>query len=125
MPFACAVFFPGVCAPGAEHLRDSEPLVGILEKHKADDGKRYAAVCAAPAVVLASNGLLPESGGATCYPAPKFREQLKDPVDEAVAVTGSVTTSQGPGTSLEFALELGEQLFGKETRDKIQAEMLL
>lgn len=109
--------------PGAEHMRDSKGLISILEKQKAA-GKYYAAVCAAPAVVLASNGLLNE-GGATCYPAPQFREKLVNPVDDRVAVTGVVTTSQGPGTSLEFALELGEQLFGKETRDKVQKEMLL
>ena len=104
-------------------MRDSESLVAMLKKQKSA-GKRYAAVCAAPAVVLASNGLL-EDTGATCYPAPQFREKLSNPVDDKVAVTGMVTTSQGPGTSLAFALELGEQLFGKETRDKIQHEMLL
>ena len=104
-------------------MRDSKSLVSILEKQKAA-GKKYAAVCAAPAVVLASNGLL-EDPGATCYPAPQFREKLADPTDDKVAVTGAVTTSQGPGTSLAFALELGEQLFGKETRHKIQKEMLL
>lgn len=109
--------------PGAEHMRDSKTLVSILEKQKGA-GKRYAAVCASPAVVLASNGLL-EDPGATCYPAPPFREKLTDPTDDAVAVTGMVTTSQGPGTSLAFALELGEQLFGKEKRDEVQKEMLL
>ena len=104
-------------------MRDSKTLVSILEKQKGA-GKRYAAVCAAPAVVLASNGLLEEQG-ATCYPAQPFREMLTNPVDDAVAVTGMVTTSQGPGTSLAFALELGEQLFGKEKRDEIQKQMLL
>jgi protein deglycase len=85
-------------------------------------GKRYAAICAAPAVVLASHGLLEEK--ATCYPAPQFREMLENPVDDAVAVTGLVTTSKGPATAIAFALELGEQLFGKDARDKIQKEML-
>jgi len=109
--------------PGAEHMRDSKSLVSILKKQKAA-GKRYAAICAAPAVILASNGLL-EEAGATCYPAQQFREKLENPVDDEVAVTGMVTTSQGPGTSFTFALELGQQLFGKEARDKIQKEMLL
>ncbi len=47
-------------------------------------------------------------------------------MDDAVAVTGGglITTSKGPGTALEFALQLGEQLYGKEARDKIQKEML-
>ncbi|KAL3893417.1 MAG: hypothetical protein SGARI_008189 [Bacillariaceae sp.] len=110
--------------PGAKHLSDSKTLVSILEKQKAA-GKRYGAVCAAPAVVLATHNLLDEK--ATCYPAPQFREKLTDPVDDLVAVTGGglITTSKGPGTSLEFALTLGEQLFGKEARDKIQKEMLV
>ena len=95
----------------------------MLKKQKAA-GKPFGAICAAPAVVLASHGLL--TAGATCYPAPQFREKLPQPSSsESVAVTGTVTTSQGPGTSLEFALELGEQMFGKATRDKIQKEMLI
>jgi len=93
-----------------------------LEKQKQDD-KLYAAICAAPAVALSPKGLLEE--GATCYPAPQFRELLTKPSDDEVVVTGKLTTSKGPGTALKFALELGEQLFGKETRDKIQKEMLV
>lgn len=57
---------------------------------------------------------------------PPNREKLTNPIDDEVAFTaGNVTTSKGPGTSLKFALELGEQLFGKEARDKIQSEMLV
>ncbi|CAJ1952528.1 unnamed protein product [Cylindrotheca closterium] len=110
--------------PGAEHLRDSAALIGLLEKQKSQN-KPYAAICAAPAVVLASKGLL-EGEGATCYPAPGFRSKLTNPTDDEVAFTvGKVTTSKGPGTALKFALELGEQLFGKEARAKIQSEMLV
>lgn len=83
----------------------------------------YAAICASPAVVLAEKGMLEE--GSTCYPAPQFLEKLTNPSDDAVVTKGSLTTSKGPGTALEFALSLGEQLFGKEVRDKIQKEMLL
>ncbi|KAG7343737.1 hypothetical protein IV203_021745 [Nitzschia inconspicua] len=110
--------------PGATHLRDSETLKNILEKQNAA-GKPYGAICAAPAVVLATHQLLDDK--ATCYPAPQFREKLQDPVDDVVAVTGGglITTSKGPGTALLFALELGEQLYGKEARNKIQKEMLV
>ena len=83
----------------------------------------YAAICASPAVVLASNGLIED--GATCYPALAFREKLTNPSDDNVVVNGALTTSKGPGTAIEFALCLGEQLFGKEVRDKIQKEMLV
>jgi protein deglycase len=97
-------------------------LTEILEK-QVNAGKKYAAICAAPAVVLADQGMVGE--GATCYPAPQFRSMLQNPTDEIVAVTGQLTTSKGPGTAIKFALELGEQLFGKEVRDKIEKEMLV
>jgi hypothetical protein len=92
---------------GANHLRDSDALITILAKQKKQD-KFYAAICAAPAVVLAPKGLIEE--GATCYPAPGFREKLVNPSDDDVVVTGKLTTSKGPGTALKFALELGEQV---------------
>lgn len=109
--------------PGAEHLRDSEHLITLL-KSQSDQKKLYGAVCASPAVVLATHSLLPESG-ATCYPAPPFRSVLKDPSDDIVVIQDNVITSKGPGTSLEFALTLGEKLFGKEEADKVAAGMLV
>lgn len=108
--------------PGAEHLRDSDALISILERQK-KEGKWYGAVCASPAVVLASKGLAAE--GATCYPAPPFRGALTNPVDDEVAVTDNLTTSQGPGTSLKFALQLGENLYGKEMADQVAAALLV
>jgi len=75
-------------------------------------------------VALASNGLIDASAASTCYPAPKFREMLPSASDDRVVVSDNLITSQGPGTSLEFALRLGEQLFGKEKRDQIAKEML-
>ena len=108
--------------PGAEHLRDCEPLISLLEKQKAE-GKLYGAMCAAPAVVLASKGLVGD--GATCYPAPGLREKMSSPVDEEVVVQGNVVTSQGPGTGLKFAIKLGELLYGEEKAKQIADEMLV
>jgi len=108
--------------PGANHLRDCPTLITMLKKQK-EQNKMLAAICAAPAVVLASHNLIGK--GATCYPAPPFRNALDDPADSAVVVKDGVTTSQGPGTSLTFALSLGEQLYGKEKADKIAKEMLV
>jgi len=61
--------------PGAERLRDSAPLEKII-KAQHEKGAWLAAVCAAPAVVLASHGVLDGSTQATCYPAPAFTEKL-------------------------------------------------
>jgi 4-methyl-5(b-hydroxyethyl)-thiazole monophosphate biosynthesis len=107
--------------PGAEHLRDSAPLISILEKQKAA-GKSYAAICASPAIVLASKGLVGE--GATCYPAPGLTELMSSPVADDVVVQGNVITSKGPGTSLKFAIALGEHLYGAEKAKVIADQML-
>lgn len=60
--------------PGAERLRDSEELIALLREQQAA-GRLYAAICAAPAVVLEHHKLL-EGLPATCHPA--FVEGLSD-----------------------------------------------
>lgn len=108
--------------PGAKHLRDCDALVQLLKKQN-EAKKLCAAVCASPAVVFQSMGLL--GSGATSYPAPPFRSTMDDPSDDKVVVQDNIVTSQGPGTSLLFAIALGEQLYGKDAADSIAAEMLV
>jgi protein deglycase len=115
---------------GAEHLRDCAALTALLQKQK-QNGKLYAAICAAPAVALHANGLIDTDGTqtATCYPAPAFRSQLGTSIvtdtEANVVVSGNLITSQGPGTALQFALELGQQLYGPEKRKEIADQMLV
>ena len=108
--------------PGADHLRDCSTLIELLQKQQ-EKKKLYGAVCASPAVVFQSHSLI--GAGATCYPAPPFRGVMTDASDEKVVVQDNVVTSQGPGTSLLFALALGEQLYGKEEADKIADALLV
>lgn len=110
--------------PGAEHLRDCETLISLL-KHQQKEQRFYAAICATPAVALAPHGLLPSAGGATCYPLDAFRSVMKHPSDEEVVVQDNVVTSQGPGTALQFALTLGEKLYGKEMADQVAKGLLV
>ena len=109
--------------PGAERLRDSDALDAILRKQ---DARRapLAAVCASPAVILKSKGLI-DGRQATCYPAPPFVEALGDVSDGAVVRDGHITTSRGPGTSLNFALALVDQLYGPEKAEELRAQMLV
>lgn len=107
--------------PGSTNLKNSDFLKQILLKQK-ENNKPYAAICAAPAVVLNSFGLL-DGKRATAYP--KFQADLPIPVvDEIVVTDGNVITSQGPATSLAFSLTLVEFLFGKEKANAISKEML-
>ncbi len=109
--------------PGAEHLRDCAPLIEMLKSQK-QTGRLYAAICAAPAVALAPHGLL-DGKKATCYPS--IADQLPDPAQasQRVAVDGNCITSQGPGTALDFAIELARQLFDDSRADQVAEAMLL
>lgn len=108
--------------PGAEYLRDCPTLIELLKKQQTQK-KLYGAVCASPAVVLATHGLI--GAGATSYPVPPFRAVMTDASDEKVVVQDNVVTSQGPGTSLLFALALGELLYGKDKADKVASALLV
>ena len=109
--------------PGAEHLRDSAALTTLLRRQH-DSGRWLAAICAAPALVLASHGLL-DDYRATCHPG--FVDQLHGArySEERVCTDRHLVTSQGPGTALEFALQLVALLAGPEKRQQVAAPMVL
>ena len=110
--------------PGAKHLAASQPLEALL-RAQAERGALYGAICAAPALVLGSKGLLQ---GKTVTGHPMFQQNMdaKELNSESrVVVDGNCITSQGPGTSLDFALELVEQLCGLVKREEVGAPMVL
>ena len=102
--------------PGTKRLAAHEGLAALL-KEKNAEGKRLAAICAAPSV-LGGLGLL-EGRRAACYPG--FEEALTgaEVSFDPVVVCGTVTTSRGMGTAIPFALALTEQLAGKEKADAL------
>lgn len=110
---------PGGTA-GAEAQGRHRGLVDKLREQKAA-GRWVAAICAAPALVLAANGLI-DDRRATCYPA--FRDKLPRPSDERVVVDGKVVTSQSPATAMAFALKLVELLRGTEQSRQVGQGML-
>lgn len=120
-----AVAVPGGM-PGAENLRDCEPLTQILRDTRAAGGV-VAAICAAPAVVLAGHGLL-DGVKATCYPAPPFKKLLPTAEEEDVVVDGKTrtVTGTGPGTALPWALKVVEVLYDDPAlAEKLAEEMLV
>lgn len=111
--------------PGADNLAASE-LVARLVHAQAKAGRWIAAICASPAVVLAKTGVL-NNRQVTCYPGYEdfFAKAAEiTPRTERVIRDGSIITSRGPGTALEFALELARVLAGDATADKLTAGML-
>ena len=109
--------------PGAEYLRDCHELTEMLTTQK-QQGKLFAAICASPATILSHHGLLDDKK-ATCHPALADKLVCKEKLDQRVVVDGNCTTSQGPGTAMEFAIELIRQLFGDERAQKVAAPMLI
>lgn len=109
--------------PGATHL-ENDARVMQLVKSMAARGKIVAAICAAPKV-LAVAGLL-DGKQATCFRNaidpkmfPHIRLQTRP-----VVVDGNIVTSRGPGTAMDFALELIGILVGRERRDAVEANLL-
>ena len=109
--------------PGASNLYAHD---GVCEALKAQfaAGKKIAAICASPAVVLAPLGIL-DGKKATCYPG---SEQALDQAGakytgDLVTVDGNITTGEGPAAAFPYAYELLTQLVDKQTSDQIAEGM--
>jgi len=110
--------------PGAENLKNSEPLARLLDK-QAGENRYYAAICASPAVVLHSRGLV-TPGKVTCHPGFSHLIDNGNIVDEPVVVEGNCITSKGAGTALDYALKLVELLFpGTDTLAQVRGGLAL
>lgn len=109
--------------PGAENLKNDARLLALLRRH-AGAGKYTAAICAAP-IALAQAGLL-DGKRATSYPG--FVDKMSIPgaryLSDPVVIDGHVVTSRGPGTAMDFALELVELLVGKAKRQQVETGLV-
>ena len=106
--------------PGARHLKEDGRVQALL-KRLAAEGKYTAAICAAP-MALAEAGLL-SGRKATAYPGVLEKLGLPDVElqNQAVVRDGKVITSRGPGTAMDFALELIEILADRDKRQEVEA----
>lgn len=112
--------------PGAETLGKSKRLVELL--HIQRKASRWiGAICAAPAVALLPNGLLPEGVPVTGHPAFMDRLSEADRVESRVAVyVGSkLVTSRGPGTAIEMALAVVREIEGGSAAEAVAGPMLV
>ena len=117
-----ALVLPGG-QPGADNLAADVRVLALIER-LVDGGKFVAAICAAPKV-LAAAGVL-NGRRATCFRGaidtkmyPHIRLE-----NAPVVVDGNVVTSRGPGTAMDFALELIHLLCGQVRRDAVEENLL-
>ncbi|MCE9597012.1 MAG: DJ-1/PfpI family protein [Spirochaetia bacterium] len=116
------IILPGG-GPGAVALeKDVRIKTKLLEFNSKN--KPIAAICAAPNV-LRSHGILKDDDRFTMHPDAMPKSQGGQYVKDRIVHTRNITTSVGPGSSFEFALELVEQLCGKEKRDAVAGPMHL
>ncbi len=106
--------------PGATHLEQDARVITLVRK-MARDNRFTAAICAAPKV-LARAGVL-DGKRATSFPGALDPAQWPNVrlENSPVVTDGRVITSRGPGTAMDFSLELIALLAGKEKRDQVEA----
>ncbi len=110
--------------PGASNLASFAPLNALLKSHNADGGN-IAAICAAPAVVLAPLGIL-KGKKAICYPG--FEDKLKEAGaklgNPPVCVDGNIVTSNGPASAIPFALTIASKAVGEQKAREVGEGLL-
>lgn len=116
-----ALLLPGG-AVGARTLMSDARVLAALRAHVAA-GRLVAAVCAAP-LVLQAAGVL-DGVAATCHPAVAAELTRAVHRAERVVRTAGIITSQGPGTSMEFALAVVERLAGRPAAEQVAAGLVL
>jgi 4-methyl-5(b-hydroxyethyl)-thiazole monophosphate biosynthesis len=108
--------------PGTDHLRE-DPRVRAFVQEMARSGKHTCAICAAPTVLKEAG--VAEGKAVTSHPIVQGDMKGLDYREDRVVVDGSVVTSRGAGTAMEFALELVRILAGPEKADLLAQMMIV
>lgn len=108
--------------PGTLHMAEHSGLTDMIKSFN-EKGRSLAAICAAP-MVFAGCGIL-SGKKAVIYPG--MEEYLGDAEvsDKRVQTDGNIITSQGPGTAMEFALEIIRTVKDSAASDEIKKELLM
>ena len=107
--------------PGTKNLNAHAGLRDLLLRYN-NEGKRIAAICAAPSIL----GELELLAGkqATVYPGYESSLTEATVVDLPVIKDGNIITAQSPGAVFDFGLAIITELFGQEKADEVAAGMV-
>lgn len=116
-----ALVLPGGMG-GMERLRSDERVISAVQSLLAG-GQLVAAVCAAPLVLVRAGAV--EGRRMTCHPSVRDELIAAGAVasDARVVQDGTVLTSLGPGSSVEFALAVAGELVGAERALEVSTAM--
>ncbi|SDZ96788.1 4-methyl-5(b-hydroxyethyl)-thiazole monophosphate biosynthesis [Thiothrix caldifontis] len=106
--------------PGADNLNTDARIHTLIRRLEAE-GCYIAAICAAPKV-LVENGIL-KGRTLTAYPGSLAAIDTSHVhlTQQPIVIDGKVITSRGPGTAMDFSLQLIELLTDKTVRDRVEA----
>lgn len=109
--------------PGTKLLAADERVLALARRLHAE-GRRTAAICAAPTVLHAA-GI---ARGVELTSHPSVRGELSGAIvldAPSVVRSGTITTSQGAGTAMEFALALVTELCGDAKSAELARAMVV
>lgn len=109
--------------PGADYLvKDSRVIALVREQYH--NNRLIGAICAAPRVLIAAG--ICHDKTLCCYPGSLDQQDTTDIqiTNDAVCVDGQIVTSRGPGTAMDFALQLIELLEGTAKRETVEASLV-
>lgn len=110
-------------AGGVAALKAHAGILAAIRSFSMTPGKRVAAICAAP-LALQAAGIL-RGRRVTCHPA--VADELVEGIriNDPVVIDANLITSQGPGTTFEFALTLVSLIDGPDTAGTLAKAMIL
>jgi 4-methyl-5(b-hydroxyethyl)-thiazole monophosphate biosynthesis len=109
-------------AVGTDKLINNDRILTAI-RHFHEKGRILGAICAAP-LVLQAAGIL-KGKKITCHPAVINRLKEGERLEETVVIDGNIITSQGPGTSFQFALSIIALIEGGEKADSLASSMIV
>ncbi len=111
--------------PGAQNLFANDDVKAKILAHY-ERGGRIASICAGPAVVLAPLGVL-KGKSATCYPGlgDAINSNGGRYIEQTVVVEPNLITSEGPGTTLPFAIAIIRATLGDTAAGSVASGMLV
>jgi protein deglycase len=105
------------------HAFEEDPRVLQMVRAAAARPMLLAAVCAAPRVLHRAGVLAGKH--VTSYPgALQPTDHTYHYREQAVVVDGRLITSRGPGTALDFALKIVEELLGTAARQAVEVPLV-
>ena len=103
--------------PGAPNLRASRQLCNLLCEH-ASVGGHIAAICASPAVVLYTLGLL-DGRKFSGYPGTEQDTDRAHYTPDGVTVDGNIITAKGPAFAIPFGLTILKTIQDHQTAQSV------